>query len=382
LPDFCRTAKFLDNSKSALRRTFFETSKFLPSKSHYYLGGLEMAYIQKRGEFWRAEVNRKGYKPVYRSFDTRKEADAWATQTEAAMTTGAFVDKKLADNTTLAQALERYRQKIVPDKLHPYQENKRIDRWLSHDLAYRTLGNLRGRDFAEYRDARRAAGRAENTIRLELSIISHLFETARKEWGMAGLINPVEDIQLPSGSVERERRLDRKEHIRLRRHLRQSKNPYAIHAFDLAIETSLRQGTLFKLRWEWVNFDTHMITIPRSERRVKNKGVPAIVPMSTRTFAILRKLHTKMMLEQNGGKANGFILNTTQNAVVCVWKKAVARLEIEDLRWHDLRHEATSRLFERGLAVMEVASMTGHRSMQMLKRYTHLNPENFREKLG
>jgi hypothetical protein len=72
-----------------------------------------MAYIQQRGDFWRAEVNRKGYKPAYRTFDTKKEADAWAKQTEAAMTTGAFVDRTLADNTTLAQALEKYRVKIV-----------------------------------------------------------------------------------------------------------------------------------------------------------------------------------------------------------------------------------------------------------------------------
>lgn len=341
-----------------------------------------MAYIQQRGKFWRAEVNRTGYKPVYRSFDTRKEAEGWAKQTEAAMISGAFVDRKLADKTTLAKALEDYRIKVVPNKRHPYQENKRIDRWLKHPLAYRTLGNLRGIDFAEYRDARRKEGRAENTIRLELSIISHLFVIARTEWNMAGLINPINDIELPSNSVERERRLSRKEHVMIRRRLRQRKNPYAIHAFNLAVETSLRQGTLFKLKWEWDDFEARVIKIPKSERTQKNKGVPALVPMSSLTFVTLQKLYSQAAKQQHGGMVKGLILNTTQNAIVCVWKKTITALKFEDLRWHDLRHEATSRLFEKGLAVMEVASMTGHRSMQMLKRYTHLNPETFREKLG
>ena len=73
---------------------------------------------------------------------------------------------------------------------------------------------------------------------------------------------------------------------------------------------------------------------------------------------------------------------TTANAVICIWKHTLTKLGIKDLRWHDLRHEAASRLFEKGLHPMEVASMTGHKSMQMLKRYTHLKPESLLERLG
>lgn len=341
-----------------------------------------MAYIAQRGQFWRVEIDRKGYKPVYHTFDTRKQAEKWARQVEAQMDAGIFVDRTLADRTTLAEALEKYRLKIVPGKTHQYQENKRIDRWLKHDLAYRTLGNLRGIDFAEYRDCRRADGRAENTIRLELAIISHLFSIARTEWNMAGLVNPVDDIRMPSGSAERDRRLVREEYVCIRRHLRRSKNPYAIFAFELAIETSLRQGTLFKLRWEWVNFSTRMITIPKTARRAENKGIPPILPMSNRTFAVLQKIHAMQEKSKGNSNGKGLILDTTPNAVICVWKNTKEKLGIKDLRWHDLRHEATSRFFEKGFQIMEVASMTGHKSMQMLKRYTHLNPEFFREKLG
>jgi hypothetical protein len=131
-----------------------------------------------------AEVRRKGYKPIYRSFDTRQKAEKWVRIIESEMDSALFVDRTKAENTLLSDALERYKREIVPTKRHPYQETCRIDRWLKHDLAYRTLANLRGADFARYRDTRRKDGRAENTIRLELQIIGHVYKTARNEWGM------------------------------------------------------------------------------------------------------------------------------------------------------------------------------------------------------
>jgi integrase len=341
-----------------------------------------MAYINQRGDFWRAEVRRKGYKPIYRTFDTRQEAQKWARLVESEMDSGLFVDRAEAENTLLSDALERYKREIVPTKRHPYQESRRIDRWLKNDLSYRTLANLRGADFARYRDERRDAGRAENTIRLELQIISHLYEIARKEWGMEGLINPLNNIRKPSGSRARDRRLLPGEYERIHACLAAHSNCYALPAFELAIETSLRQGTLFKLRWEWIDFAGRMIRLPNEARGPENKGVPPVLPMSSRTIAILQTIQPK---DKFGGlilPGHGLVLNTTANAVVCAWKRTMIKLGINDLRWHDLRHEATSRLFEKGLHPMEVASITGHKSMQMLKRYTHLKPETLLLKLG
>ncbi|MGB5614379.1 MAG: tyrosine-type recombinase/integrase [Sedimenticolaceae bacterium] len=62
--------------------------------------------------------------------------------------------------------------------------------------------------------------------------------------------------------------------------------------------------------------------------------------------------------------------------------RAICRAGIEDLRFHDLRHEATTRLFEKGLNIMEVASITGHKDLHMLRRYTHLKAEDLARKLG
>lgn len=360
-----------------------------------------MAYISQRGEYWRAEVRRRGYKPVYRSFDTKQQAQQWARRVESEMDSGAYVDRTEAERTTLREALERYRREIVPEKRHPYQENRRIQRWIDNPLSHRTLANLRGADFAKYRDERRAAGRAENTIRLELQLVSHLFEIARKEWGLESLPNPLKNIRKPSGSRARDRRLNPGEFEALRAQLAASNNAWAAPAFELAIETSLRQGTLFSLQWGWIDLRSRLITFPAEARGSDNKGVPSVLPLSSRAVTVLRHLaalaEAPIRLEDprsNFGPVNvapsglkGPVFQTTANAVLCVWKRSLQKASkslpnIKELRWHDLRHEAASRLFEKGLHPMEVASITGHKSMQMLKRYTHLRPESLLERLG
>jgi integrase len=283
---------------------------------------------------------------------------------------------------TLGVALEQYRRDVAAKKRHPAQENGRIDRWLRNDLCYRTLANLKGADFAKYRDQRRAQGRAENTIRLELQLVSHLYEIARKEWGMEGLMNPLKNTRKRSVSASRDRRLEPGEYEKIKNALSASGNRYAAPAFDLASETSLRQGTLFCLRWEWVDLQKRLIRIPLSARGADNKGVPAVLLLSSKAHAVLLALQPTDDAGELQARPTGPVLVTTQNAVRCIWTRVLPLLGVENLRWHDLRHEAACRLFEKWLHPFEVASITGQKSMQMLKRYTHLKPESLIEKLG
>jgi len=236
-----------------------------------------MAYIAQRGDYWRAEVRRRGIKPVYRTFDTKQQAQQWARRVQSEIDCGAYVDRTAAERTTLKDALLRYQRDIVPTKRYPKQEEQRISRWLKHELAHRTLANLRGADFAKHRDARRDAGRAENTIRLELQLVSHVYEVARKEWGFEGLNNPLKNMRKPSGSRARDRRLRPGEFELLWALLSSSSNLWAAPAFELAIETSRRQGTLFSLRWEWIDVETRLVTFPPEARGSDNKGVPSVL---------------------------------------------------------------------------------------------------------
>lgn len=332
-----------------------------------------MASFSKRGLYWRAQIRAKGQDTISRTFDTKAQAQTWARSVENEMDRGVYVDRRESEQTTLAEAIERYKREIIPLKAHPKQECQRVDRWLQNPLAKRYLATLRGFDFAKYRDSRRAEGRAENTIRLELQAVSHIFVIARKEWGMENLTNPVSNIRKPGGSKERDRRLNPGEYDLIHGSLSRSENPYAAPAFDLAIETSLRQGMLHELCWEWVDFDKRVIHIPQRYRTKGNKGVPVAVPLSTKAISVLRTMPRAI---------SGRILDCSPNAIRLLWNRRLKELGIEDLHFHDLRHEAASRYFECGLHPMEVATITGHKSLNMLRRYTHLKVEDFLTRLG
>ena len=289
------------------------------------------------------------------------------------MDRGIFIDNSEAQRTTLLEAIERYEKETIARKGYPGQELQRTKHWKSQPLAKRFLATLRGVDFAKYRDLRMDSGRAAATVRQELQVVSHLFETARKEWNMEGLLNPLKNIRKPSASNEQDRRLEPGEFERISAELARRGNPYALPAFELAIETSLRQGMLFSLRWEWVDLDARVIRIPIDFRRQANKGVPAALPLSSRALDTLRGMPRAI---------NGKVFDTTTNAVVMVWKKSLKELKITGLRWHDLRHEAVSRFFEKGLHPMQTAAITGHKSLNMLRRYTHLKAEDLAVMLG
>ncbi|MDN7184626.1 site-specific integrase [Caballeronia sp. SEWSISQ10-4 2] len=217
---------------------------------------------------------------------------------------------------------------------------------------------------------------------------------------MEGLLNPLNNIRKPTGSQARDRRLRVGEFEKLHALLSASGNPWAAPAFELAIETSLRQSALFSARWEWLDVRSQMLRFPPDARGADNKSVPAVLPLSRRAVDIFRHLaalsespQVRIARSRLGPgnvvpeKLAGPVFGTSMNAVICVWKRVIRAASIEDaeiktLRWHDLRHEAASRLFEKGLHPMEVASITGHRSMQMLKRYTHLKPESLLARLG
>ncbi|MGF6965727.1 integrase [Paraburkholderia sp. WC7.3g] len=215
-------------------------------------------------------------------------------------------------------------------------EHRGIDRWIRRDLAHPTLSSLRGADFAKYRDERRLAGRAENTIRLELQIVSHLFEM--------GLSNPLTNIRKPTGSQPRDRRLRPGEFEKLCVLLSASGNRWAAPACELAIETSLRQGAaLFSVRWEWLDIQSRMIKFPPDARGTDNKSVPPALPLSRRAINVLRHLAAiaegadTRLARSMFGPANadltglkGRVFGTTTNAIICVWKRTIKSASIED----------------------------------------------------
>jgi integrase len=317
---------------------------------------------------YRAQVRIQGFASVSKSFSRRTDAKRWIEETKTAMRSGTFISTE-ADRTTLKEALERYLREVVPLKKGKKREADRVRTWMKHPLAVRFMSHLRGADFAEHRDLRRAEGRAENTIRLELALISAVYKRASREWKMEGLRNPIKNVTLPAGSNERKRRLKGDEEQKLLAALK-ALGPFYAPLSQLAIETAMRQGELLSLTAGDVDLDKHIARL----KDTKN-GEPREVALSTSAVNIIKALPRPFASSVS-------LFPLSQDDVIRTFKQACADAGIENLKFHDLRHESVSRLFERGLSLPEVAAISGHKTWSQLKRYTQLKAEDLARKLA
>lgn len=324
-----------------------------------------MANIRKRGRYqWQVRVRRKGYPDQVKTFNTKADADAWARTIEAEMDRGVFTPRAEAERTSLAECLERYGREITPAKKGATKERTLIGRWLAHPLASRPMATIRGSDMATYRDERLALGKSPITVNNELILISHLFNVARKEWGMESLLNPVSMIRRPKIPRGRDRRLLPVEEQRLQ----EAASPELRVIIILAIETAMRQGEIAQLRRTDIDLKNRVARL----RDTKN-GEERLVPLSTPAIEAINSLPPRI---------SGALFSLQAGAIAKAFSRLCRRVEIDGLRFHDLRHEATSRLFEKGFNPMEVSAITGHKGLNMLKRYTHLRAEDLAKRLG
>lgn len=346
-----------------------------------------MATIRKRGDYqWQAEIRRKGYPSQRRTFETKADAEKWAAVVESEIARNVFRPHGEAEKTTLDECLKRYLKEVTPLKkgAGPTLEEGKIGIIRADTgLCAKPMTAVRGVDVAAYRDKRlKVVGPA--TVIKELNIISHLFNTAIREWGMESLVNPVAAVRKPKAPKGRERRLMPGE---LDAILGATESPELPAIVQLELETAMRRSEIVGLTWKNVNLKKRFLLLPDTKN-----GDARAVPLSSQAVSLLEALPRRI-----SGRVFGLTPSAATHAFVRACKRARVKYEefcklsgkqpdksfLMDLRLHDLRHEATSRLFESGkLDMMEVASITGHKTLSMLKRYTHLRAEELAKKLG
>lgn len=328
-----------------------------------------MATIRKLRGRWQAQVRHKGMKPRAKSFDTKADAERWARGLEAEIDRGgSFADTKLAETMTLKSVLERYLKEVTPLKRSAKTEFYRIRGLLKRPIMYRTLSGLTPADVAGYRDERLQTV-AGSTVLKELNAIGHAIETARREWGVNIPQNPVKMVRRPKAPRGRDRRLQPGEEERLLAAADAGRVTWMRPLMVLAIETAMRQGEVLSLLWTDVDLDRRIARLDMTKN-----GEPRDVPLSTRALEALQ-----MLAEQ---RIDDRVVPATASAVGQAWLHLRARAQIPDLHYHDLRHEAVTRLLERGLNVIEVGTISGHKELRMLQRYSHLKAVDLVDRLG
>ncbi len=329
-----------------------------------------MATITKRGDRqWQAKVRRRGIN-TSATFETKARAEAWARQAESEIDAGRFQHGRVeADRTLLREALDRYLSEVVPRKKGIKQNEGIVRAWQRSDLASRPLSSIRGAEIAAWRDDKLKEVGPQTVIH-HLNLLSHLYNTATNEWGLETLQNPVERVKKPAMPKGRERRLHGDEEERLLAACDTSESAWLGPMVRLALATAMRQGELLKLTWKDISEQKSSATLWETKN-----GKTRTVPLSSKALAVLGAM--------KGDQDAPLFPVLTGRAVSHAFAKACAKAAIEDLHFHDLRHEATSRLFEvTNLRDIEIASITGHTSMEMLKRYAHLRAGNLAERLG
>ena len=332
-----------------------------------------MPTIRKRGDYqWEAQVRRKGFPPQSKTFNTRADAELWSATIESEMGRGVFIDRSDAERSTIGEIIERFTKEFAPFHYKARLDGKEAWRFqcqhLNSALGKYSLAALDQKLIAQYRDNRLETV-GSSTVRKELFMLSKILKFAETECAITlPRGNPVDKIRKPTEGKARDRRLSNDEWERLEAECKKSRNNYLWPAVQLAVETGMRQNELLTLTRKNIDMKRRIAYLwdTKTEARA--------VPLSPTAVAILENLPISI---------SGVAIPLERMTLYHVFEAACKRAKIENFTWHDLRHESLSRLAERGdMTVLELAAVSGHKTLQMLKRYTHLQAEKLAEKLA
>ena len=334
-------------------------------------------YRPDRPRPYQVRIKRNNFS-INESYVNRASAISRARSFIADVERNIWQDTLEADRTTLAKAFERYYDEILPRKKSAKFEEYRI-RALCDVFGDKTLSKLSSSDIAKWRTNEENRGIAPSTILKSFALISHLYNTAKKEWGI-NVNNPIANVKKPIVRNARDRLLSDEEETRLfnainnrGKQLRVSLNIWLYPITILAIETAARQSELLSLKWKDVNLKDRVAKLRGIDGRETKNGDPfREVPLSPKAIKVLIELPKSI---------DGRVFATTQEAIRQSFTRAVKRAKIENFHFHDLRHIATSRLAQK-LDVLELARVTGHKDLKMLLRYYHAKPKDLAKKLA
>ncbi len=328
-----------------------------------------MASIRSRNGKWQARITRKGQQAVAKSFHSKQDAEKWARQVEAEIDKGSYTNIALAERTLFKDVIERYIQEVTLKTRSKREDRYRLKALARHQIAKLPMAALTPIKVAEYRDERLKLVSNGAVIR-ELSYFSSIINHARREWGI-NMVNPIPLVKKPASPQGRNRSLTEDELGRLYAALTprvKNANHWILPLTRFALESAMRRGEILGLRWEHVDLSKRTAFIPLTKN-----GESRLVPLSTAAIEILQGLPRNL---------HGTVFPVTGCALSAAFERARLKAKLDDFHFHDLRHMAITRLAEKLPNLIELSAVSGHKSLAMLKRYYHPNPEQLAQKLG
>lgn len=341
-----------------------------------------MASILKIGNAWRAQVRRKGHKSVAETFSTKAQATQWARKIEAEMDAKRFKDARGLTNLTLKQLISRYTEEIGAER--PFGKNKTavLNAWCRNH-GDTPLADITDDYLTMFVRDRRKSGASGVTIGIDLTYLAGVFKTAKGLWKLPVSLEPIEaaranmgHLKISTKSTERKRRPTGQEIDRLCDYFDEHSSLPMRDIIHFAIESAMRIEEITLLRWVDLNEEDRTIVIRNRKHPQDKVGNDQEVPLLGRTFEIVQRQPRPTELTPDSR-----IFPVLADTVSTIFPRAKKALGIQDLHFHDLRHEGVSRLFEQGYQIQEVALVSGHRDWKMLARYTQIKAKDLHRTL-
>lgn len=339
-----------------------------------------MATIRKKGDYqWHVQVRRKHITET-KTFTTKADAEAWSRDVESKIDRGVYVSRIEAESTTVSDVCDRYEREVLPRLKGKAADASRL-KTIKNKLGKLPIAVVNSTVLAKFRDERLETLSNQSVIH-ELGLITRVLKTCELDWGIA-LPSGVPLVRKPSAPAGRNRRVAQVEFEAI---IKASGSVELKSVLRIALETAMRRSEISGLAWDMVDLKKPTIFL----QETKN-GESREVPLSKAAVALLSGMPRRI---------DGQVFKIRPDSITQAFDRALirARKEYEKdcllnnikldkhylmgIHFHDIRHEATSRIAEKVSNLVELASITGHKDLQMLKRYYHPKVEDLARKLN
>lgn len=336
-----------------------------------------MASITKVGSSWRVLIRRKGHKSLCKTFKVKAQAEIWARQRESEIDRGEIVAEP--GILRVSEVIQAYRE--LRDRSRPIADTSNEHYMLKHlaeGLGEKRAGSLSPQDLVDFCQMRKEEGAGPYTCNMEISKLGTAMRYASVALkvnlpDVVGQARPLlNHLGLIGSGGKRERRTNEDELPRLVEWLAEKKGQVYADAVEFAVMTAMRRAEICRIVWSDVDEKKKLIMIRDRKHPRKKIGNDEWIPLLGATWELMQR--------QSRKEGDPRIFPIHPQTLSKYFKEACTALGIPDLHLHDMRHEGTSKLFESGYEIQQVALVTGHKDWRHLKRYTNLKPEDLHVK--
>ena len=339
------------------------------------MASFEERNLKNGKKVYRVRVRLKGQPTERATFDRLTDARKWAGSIESSIREGRHFKTAEAKKHTLGEIVDRYLRDVLPAKSDSMQRDQWTQlSWWKDKIGNHLLSDVSPPLIAEHRDlllreiGMRGKKRSPASVARHMAALSHAYTIAIKEWGWTD-DNPLRKVQKPKEPRGRVRFLSDEEREKLLESCKNSEEPALYAIVVLALSTGARKAEILNLTWADVDLK-RKVSVLHQTKNDERRALPlaGLALVCVQDLAEFRRIDTRLLFPDKSGKKPILIR--------APWQKALKEAGIEDFRFHDLRHSAASYLAMSGASLAEIAEVLGHKTLQMVKRYSHLSEQH------